>query len=322
MRSINAIMQHMDWDDLRFYLAVARKGSIRGASDLLAVNASTVSRRIDAFEKKLGVRLFERLPTGYVLTTAGDDMLSSAERIEDEVASLDRSVSGRDTKLNGTLRVTMPAALATHLLMPDFATFGREFPGIELEFAVSSEEFNLSKREADVAIRITNNPPGYLVGRLGRRVTKISKAIYVSEQYLEQHDSENHPELLKWIGWEDNEPHPQWVKDSGFPKTPIHHQTNDSLVQLEAASSGLGLAILPCFMADPISNLRRLSPFSSACCGDIWIPTHKDLRSAARVRAFMDFMVKAFDKHRDLFAGDNFPTEVEKERVIDDLLLV
>jgi len=290
----------MDWDNLRFYLAVARKGSIRGASAILAVNASTVSRRIDVFEKKLGVRLFDRLPTGYVLTSAGEDMMSSAERIEDEVAALDRSVIGRDSELNGTLRVTMPAALATHLLMPDFAAFAREYPGIELEFAVSSEEFNLSKREADVAIRITNNPPDYLIGR---RVAKISKAIYASEHYLKQHDVKNHPERLHWVGWEDNEPRPQWIKDSEFPKSPIHHQTNDLHVQLEVARSGMGLAMLPCFMADPVPNLRRLT-LTQDGCGNIWILTHKDLRATARVRTFMDFMLKAFDKHRALLMGE------------------
>lgn len=315
MHVIHAIMQHMDWDDLRFYLAVARRGSIRGAAELLSVNASTVSRRIDAYEKKLGVRLFERLPTGYILTSAGEDMLGSAERIEDEVASLNRNLIGRDTQLNGTLRVTMPAALATHLLMPDFAAFGAKYPRIELEFAVSSEEFNLSKREADVAIRITDNPPEFLVGR---NITKISKAIYASEDYLARHDPENHPESLNWIGWEDSEAFPQWVKNSRFSKAPIHHQTNDLLVQLEAARSGMGLAILPCFMADPVAGLRRLSIYSADFCGDIWILTHKDLRSTARVRTFMDFMVKAFDKHRDLLIG-NYSTKSENEGLVATL---
>lgn len=293
-------MQRMDWDDVRFFLAVARKSSIRGASATLAVNASTVSRRIDAFEKKLGVRLFERLPTGYVLTSAGDEMVGSAERIEDEVAAMNRSVIGRDTQLNGTLRVTMPAGLATHLLMPDFAAFGQQFPGIQLEFAISSEEFNLSKREADVAIRITNNPPEYLVGR---HVTKIAKAVYASVEYLEAHDLENSPELLNWLGWEDNEAYPQWIKQSDFPKTPVHHQSNDLLVQLEATRSGMGLAVLPCFMADRIPNLHRLSFYKTGHCGDVWILTHKDLSSTARVRAFMNFMVDAFEKHRPLLEG-------------------
>ncbi|VAW71024.1 Transcriptional regulator, LysR family [hydrothermal vent metagenome] len=292
-------MQHMNWDDLRFFLAVAQKGSIRGASEALSVNASTVSRRIDTFEKKLGTRLFERLPTGYILTSAGEEILESSERIEDEVAKLDRNIIGRDAQLNGSLTVTMAAPLATHLLMPDFVKFGQRYPGIELELSVSSEEINLSKREADVAIRITNNPPEYLVGR---HITDIAKAAYASHEYLATHNIKQ-PELLRWIGWEDPELYPTWVKESIYPKTPVRHKANDILVQLEAAKSGMGMTILPCFMADSVPELTRISPISASHCGDIWILTHKDLRYTARVRIFMDYIVKAFEKHIPALTG-------------------
>jgi len=302
MRALSANMHHMEWDNLRFFLAVARKGSIRAASDALAVNHSTVSRRIGAFEAKLGVRLFERLPTGYVLTAAGEEMVESAQRIEDEIVKLDRQVIGRDAQLNGVLRVTMPAALATHLLAPDLATFTRTYPGIQLELAISDEEFNLKKREADVAIRLTSNPPDYLVGR---QIVSPAKGIYASHSYLEQHNPDMHPENMHWLGWEDSVPYPQWVKESGFPSSPVYHQTDNILVQLEAARAGMGLTMLPCFMADPIPELHRLGPATPATssCGDIWILTHKDLRTTARVRTFIDFMVEAFERHRDLLEG-------------------
>lgn len=295
-------MQHMEWDNLRFFLAVARTGSIRAASDALAVNHSTVSRRINTFEAKLGVRLFERLPTGYALTPAGEDMVESAQRIEDEVVKLDRQVIGRDAQLNGVLRVTMPGALATHLLAPDLAAFCRTYPGIQLELAISDEEFNLKKREADVAIRLTSNPPDYLVGR---QLVKPAKGVYASAAYLEQHNPDTHPENMQWLGWEDSVSYPQWVKESNFPSTPIFHQTDNILVQLEAARAGMGLTMLPCFMADPIPDLHRLGPASqaSSSCGDIWILTHQDLRSTARVRSFIDFMVEVFERHRDLLEG-------------------
>lgn len=304
-------MHHMDWDDLRFFLAVARKGSIRAASTALAVNHSTVSRRINAFEEKLGVRLFERLPTGYVLTPAGEEMVESAQRIEDEVVKLDRQVIGRDAQLNGVLRVTMPAALATHLLAPDLAAFSRTYPGIQLELAISDEEFNLKKREADVAIRLTTNPPDYLVGR---PIVKPAKGIYASRSYLEQHDPDTHPEEMHWLGWEDSVPYPQWVKESNFPSSTIFHQTDNILVQLETARAGMGLTMLPCFMADPIPDLHRLALSGASSCGDIWILTHKDLRATARVRTFIDFMLEAFERHRDLLEGrcyTNSPTLVK-----------
>ncbi|HFD32794.1 MAG TPA: LysR family transcriptional regulator [Gammaproteobacteria bacterium] len=295
----------MDWDDLRFFLAVARKGSIRAASSSLSVNHSTVLRRINAFEEKLNVRLFERLPTGYVLTPTGEEMVESAQRIEDEVVKLDRQVIGRDAQLSGVLRVTMPLILATHLLAPEFAAFTTAYPGIQLELAASDEEFNLKKREADVAIRITPNPPDYLVGR---KILKPAKGIYASHNYLKQHDPKNHPEKMNWLGWEDGVAHPQWVKDSEFPSSPIRHQADSLLVQLEAAKADMGLAMLPCFLADPVQSLQRLHliPSSAASCGDLWILTHKDLRSTARVRVFVDFMVEAFDRHCEVLEGRSY----------------
>jgi len=292
----------MDWDDLRFFLAVARKGSIRAASSTLAVNHSTVLRRINAFEEKLNVRLFERLPTGYALTPTGEEMVDSAQRIEDEVVKLDRQVIGQDTQLSGVLRVTMPLILGTHLLVPELAAFSAAYPGIQLEIAASDENFNLKKREADVAIRITPNPPEYLIGR---KILKPAKGIYASHHYLKQHDPVNQPEKMNWLGWEDSVASPQWVKDSAFPTSPIRHQADNILVQLETAKAGMGLALLPCFLADPIESLQRLHliPPSSTLYGDLWILTHQDLRATARVKAFMDFMIEVLKRHHDLLMG-------------------
>jgi len=259
----------MDWDDLRFFLAVARTGSIRAGAETLGVNHSTVSRRINAYEKKLGVRLFERLPTGYVLTAAGEDMVASVERIEDEVASLDRQVFGQDAQLNGNLRVTMPLPLVLHLLMPDLAKFSETYPGIELELALSYEEFNLTKREADIAIRITNNPPEHLVGR---KLMQYTTAVYASTAYLTKHDPVNYPTTMNWIGWDAMYDH-QWIKESSYSDLAIHHQINDAVAQLEAAKAGMGITQLPCFMGDKESELQRLPPGIPAPSWSIWILT-------------------------------------------------
>lgn len=294
-------MHRMDWDNLRFFLEVARKGSIRAASDTLAVNHSTVSRRITAFEKKLGVRLFERIPDGYALTAAGEEMLKSAQHIEEEVVKLDRQVIGRDAELSGVLRVTMPTALATHLLMPDIAAFTKKYPGIHLELAFSSEEFNLRKREADIAIRLTHKPPEYLVGR---RVLQPAKGVYASHDYLKSNHPGAHPEKLRWIGWDEVSSQPPWNKDSRFASLPVVHRADDMAAQLEAVKAGMGIAILPCFMADTIPTLQRLELITSkSFCGDLWILRHEDLRATARVRAFVDFMIEAFEQHRDLLEG-------------------
>jgi len=294
-------MHHMDWDNLRFFLAVARKGSVRAAANSLGVNHSTVARRISTFEKKLEVRLFERLPNGYVLTPTGEEMLKSAHSIEDEIAKLDRQVIGRDAKLNGVLRVTMPSVLASHLIMPDIAAFSTMYPGIKLELAFSNEEFNLRKREADIAIRLTPNPPEYLVGR---KILHPAKGIYASKQYLKTHDINAENKKINWIGWESDHPKANWNKDSRFAALPIKHQADDLLAQLEAVKANMGIAMLPCFLADTITSLERIEYLAEiGSCGDLWILTHEDLRSTARVRAFINFMLEAFEHHRDLLEG-------------------
>jgi len=297
-------MHHMDWDNLRFFLAVARKGSIRAASVVLSVNHSTVARRITAFEKKLGVRLFERFPTGYVLTATGEEILKSAQHVEDEIVKLDRQVIGRDAQLTGVLRVTMPSILATHLIMPDISAFTKSYPNIQLELVFSNEVLNLRKREADIAIRLTQNPPDYLVGR---KVMEPAKGVYASHEYLKKIDPDKYPDKLGWIAWEDTVMQTQRINESRFSSSPIAHYADDLLAQLEAVKAGMGIAMFPCFIVDTVPELVRLEKISAkGTCGDLWILTHEDLRATARVRVFCDFMLEAFEQHRELMEGRRY----------------
>lgn len=292
----------LNWNDLRIFLALTRTGSIRTAADVLGVNNSTVSRRLRAFEQRLGVRLFERLPTGYTLTPAGEDMLGSTLQVEEEIQALERRVLGQDSRLTGELRVTMPDILGTKLLMPDLVTFTQTYPGIELEVIVSDEQLNLTKREADVAIRMTNNPPEHLVGR---RLLQHASASYASTAYLAQHDvtADSSRPNLNWIGWEDMIPYPRWVKDSPFPDIPVRHRLNNGILQLEAIKAGMGIGMLPCFIGDTELDLQRLPPGQSQLGRSIWTLTHADLRNTTRVRTFMDFMASAILAHRELIEG-------------------
>lgn len=289
-----------DWDDLRFFLAVARKGSIRGAAALLDVNHSTVSRRIDAFEKKIGARLFERLPSGYFITQAGEEMSLSAAKIEAEVNTIGRQVTGRDTRLDGVLKVTLHDSLAQKLLMPLFVEFNRTYPEIELELEITHSMANLSKREADVAIRISNDPPDSLVGR---RLVRYATSTYASLDYLAEHGDLKIRNDLSWIGWGDGVPDPQWVRDSHYPDVLARNCICHPLSQLEAVKAGMGLAMLPCFMADTEPTLRRVPPATAYPNRDIWILTHEDLRHTARIRRFTDFMSKGILEKKDLLEG-------------------
>lgn len=291
----------MDWDEIRYFLSVSRVGSIRGAAIKLGVNHSTVSRKIAQLEKKLGVRLFDKLPSGYLITPAGEEIVHFAQQMEQQSNALERKVVGRDTELSGNLRVTLQEAIATHLLMDDFQKFAKLYPGIILELVVSDEEFSLSKREADVAIRITNGrPQEHLVGRL---LLTYGTCVYATPKYIQNYVVNTNTVSANWIGWDDNTPFPQWVKNSEFPNFSVLHQMSHLMAQLAGAKAGLGISMLPCFIADAESTLERLPGAEVQPGRDIWLLTHRDLRQTARVRVFTEFMAKAIRSHADLLKG-------------------
>jgi DNA-binding transcriptional LysR family regulator len=151
----------IDWDDVRYFFAVARGGSVRAAAERLGVNHSTVPRRVAQLEDRLGAHMFEKLPSGYRLTDAGQEVCEFAEQMEASSNRLETRVFGRDQSVRGLLRVT----LATHLLMPDFADFARLHPELELEILPSDEPVNLTNREADDACRTPSPPPPVGLGR-------------------------------------------------------------------------------------------------------------------------------------------------------------
>lgn len=289
----------MDWDDLKIFLAVARQGSVRSAAAKLGVHHSTVSRRIEAFERKHQVKLFDRLPSGYAIATTGAELLTVAIEIEDKINEIERHILGKDKRLTGNIRLTMPDGLI-NLLMPDLVAFMNQYPEVEIELIVSYEMFNITKREADIAIRITENPPEHLIGH---KLIRYACSTYASLEYFDRHDPINNRDRVKWIGWDETIPYPEWVRKSDFPNAAIRGRFNNSLAQLAAVKAGLGIAKLPCPIADTESSLRRVPPGIAEPCQDIWILTHKDLASSARIKAFMSFIRTAFEAKKDLFEG-------------------
>lgn len=290
----------MNWDDLKVFLAVSRQGSARAAADKLGIHHSTITRRIEAFESAQKVHLFDRLHTGYSLTPAGESLLHSATRIEEEINSIERNLLGKQTDLKGEIRVTMPDAIAVHLLMPDIVRFMNTYPDIDLKVQISYSVLSLTKRETDVAIRLTNHPPEHLVGR---KIIKYHTAIYAACEYLENHNLPTETEGAYWIGWNFPKPSAEWVRESELPHLPIRGNFDNAIAQMAAVKAGVGLARLPCFMGDSEPAIIRVPPGKSMACQDIWILTHKDLLSAARIQTFMDFMVAAFKQKRNLLEG-------------------
>src|SRR5580692_6839089 len=188
----------IDWDDVRYFLAVARGGSVRGAAERLGVNHSTVLRRIAQLEERLGAQMFEKLPSGYRLTAAGEEVLELADQMEASSNQLETRVFGRDQSVRGLLRVTLAPTLATHLLMPDFADFARLYPEVEMEILSIEEPVNLTNREADVAIRVVYERSALPLHLHGLKGPELFGAVYMSRDLLAAWRA-GAPDRIRWI---------------------------------------------------------------------------------------------------------------------------
>ena len=205
----------IDWDDVRHFLAVARGGSVRAAAERLGVNHSTVLRRIAQLEERLGAQMFEKLPSGYRLTAAGEEVLEFVEQMDASSNRLETRIFGRDRSARGLLRVTLPPFLATHLLMPDFAEF-RLHPDIEMEILSSGELANLTNREADVAIRIVADRKTLPLNLHGVKGPELFSGVYMSRDRLAAWRA-GAPDPVRWIGI-DNHGIPDCAKERSTPR--------------------------------------------------------------------------------------------------------
>lgn len=293
--------QPLEWNDLHLVLAVCREGTLSGAARVLEVNHSTVFRRIGAIEDKLGVRLFERLPSGYEMTKAGEAMQQVAERVENEVLGLSRELIGRDLHLSGVLRVAVPDALLHKILMPHVSRFTQRYPEIQLELVISNNYLNLTRREADVAVRVTNSPPENAVGR---HICSMLTTIYGSTEYLAK-QTDNNLEHYNWLMPDEDLAHlpiSQWL-NRYYPKAKSALRCNTLVGLYDAAVHNLGVVSLPCFLGDADTRLKRIIEPPDALTAELWLLSHPDLRRTARVRALMDFLTDVLEKEKDLIEG-------------------
>ena len=283
-----------DWDDLRYFLSVARNGTVSGAASDLGVNHSTVSRRINAYEKKHDVRLFERLAQGYEMTQAAENIYRYALEIEERTLIVERELFGRDTRLQGRLCITAYHSVVNDMVMQSLNSFCERYPEIELELSVTADVRDLSAREADIAIRGTSQPPDHLVGK---KVADLDAAIYTSEKY--QQRQLRRPEIILW---RDEVVLPEWVTQH-FPDANVVLRVDDVTAMRAAVKAGIGMARLPTWVADVCPGLFRLKLDVAAMGWGLWVLIHADLRTTARVRVCRDFLIQALEKQRDLIEG-------------------
>jgi DNA-binding transcriptional LysR family regulator len=300
-------MQNISWDEFRLVKAIADTGSLAGAGDVLSLNHSTVFRRLNALEQDLGSRLFERSRTGYVPTPAGEEMVALASRMFDEVIEFERRVSGRDVKPSGELRVTTNDSFVAHLATPLFSAFCKLYPEIRLDVVIENRALNLSKRDADVAIRATAEPPETLVGR---RIAAIAWCVYgAADMTLPVTDDPHELAGECWIGFGDalSAIGPARWLARAVPQAKIIYRLNTILGLSQAVESKVGVGVVPCFIGDRVPGLKRLLKSPLVFDTSLWLLTHPDLKNSARVRAFIDFMGRELMKHKALIEGHGPP---------------
>lgn len=296
----------VDWDDIRYFLAVAREGSVRAAAEMLGVNHTTVLRRVAQLEENLGAQMFEKLPSGYRLTDAGEEILEFADQMQASSRQLETRVLGRDQSVRGLLRVTLPSPLSGHLLMPDFAEFARLHPDIEMDIVSSGELANLTNREADVAIRVVYDRKTLPPNLHGLKGAEVYGGIYISTERL--------------AAWREGGPEPRWIAISGHGvpdwaremedrASGALFRTTDFEAQIAAVRQGIGITTLPCFVGDANPILTRVPDTGLHLYGTVWLLTQGEARKSKRVRLFTEFMSRKFASYAPLLMGQSIPSD-------------
>lgn len=285
----------LSWDDLRLVKVVAERGGLAQAAASLGINNSTAFRRLGAIEAVLDARLFERHRSGYVPTQAGEAFAALASRMEEDVARVTREVIDRGQAPAGELRVTAAASFVA-TLMPLFAHFRSRCPLIRLDVVAAEAVLNLSRRDADVAIRASTSAPDNLVGR---RIGPIGWAVYGrTEDGAGTRDRH-------WVSASEAVAGgmiARFVRARAEPER-IVLKLNTVQGLAEAVEGGIGIGPLPCMQADARPGLVRLGGVEPELASSLWLLTHPELRHAPRVRAFMDIAADWLVAMRPLMAG-------------------
>jgi molybdate transport repressor ModE-like protein len=306
------IAQMLKWDDIRYFLAVARSGSIAGAARRLGVDHSTVHRRLQAIEETLAAQLFDKVGGGArKLTAAGDEILPAAERIEAEITAFQLNVVAREQRTAGIVRLSSPDGLAVSLIPPLVAAFRAGHPEIRVELITSNTPLNLTLREADVELRPIHHPNPALKGR---KIARIAFAIYAAPAYLASRGGLGGRAVpdaaalagLDWI-FPDRDAlalysPADWLHAT-IPADRVVATASSAIVMMATAAAGLGLVALPCYLADRDPGLERVMVLDHTLWGDLWLLTRPELSRTPRVRAFLDHATLYFTSKRAILEG-------------------
>jgi DNA-binding transcriptional LysR family regulator len=276
-------MQTMNWNDLRYVLAINRGRTLAAAGRMLGVDDTTVARRLSALQETIGVRLYQRLADGVLQpTTSGERAALHAERIEREIGMLAAALSGADDSASGAVRVTSVPIIVNHILVPAAGILLKRHPRLELELIADARDLSLTRREVDLALRLARPKTGGTRVR-ARRVGAVRYEVYAASSC-----SPREARRLPWITYDEamaHLPQARWIAAAAGNDASV--RVNDAEAVLEAVIAGLGRSLLPCVVADRDPRLRKLGGQSGtpALTRELWLLAHSDLRTLGRIEA-------------------------------------
>lgn len=295
----------MDWDCFRYFLAVVEHKSLSAAARELGVTQPTVGRHVRELESGLGARLFDRETLGYSLTPAGEAIVDLALDLRGTVIDIQRRVSGRDGRLSGRVRLSTAECLGSVWLVPRLIHFRHQFPGIELEVLLSSNALDVMEGLCDIALHVGDPESDEAIGQC---FGQVRFGLFAADAYLAAHgvpdrveDLQDHG-IIAWAGATEESCVARLIEPlAGF--APITLLSNNMTALVNAARSGMGVVVLPVYMAGPDSGLRRLLAGAVDHTEDLWLLTHKDLTKTAKVRAVMSFLGELLRSECDNLSG-------------------
>lgn len=287
------------WDDVRFFLAVARSGSLSSAARALGVGHVTVGRRITALEKRLGVTLLNRTPDGFAATSAGEAILRQSAAMESAAIDLERIVAGHDALVTGSVRVTTTEALAYQLVAPAIAALRESHPELRVDLIAGVRSLDIARREADLAVRFARPSASDLVCR---KLGEVGFSLYASKRYLASAGIPKRGQGLAGL---------DLISFTGAPAATspffmgeslegarIALRCDNPLIQVQAAASNVGIVEAACFLGDSSPDLVRVWPNEAPARRAVWLIVHQDMRRAARIRAVSTVITETFRRQR------------------------
>ncbi|MDP2696983.1 LysR family transcriptional regulator [Thalassospira sp.] len=298
-------MRNFSWDDLQYFLAVARSGQLSNAARMLRTSHATVSRHIDRLELALSSKLFERNPRGYVLTAVGEKLLSTVEDMEREANKLHNAVSDGAAALSGAVRLSMLEGFGNFFLADRLPFFAQTHPNLSIDVVTIQQIMSLSRREADISVLLH-------MPKAGRyrceKITDYRLFVYAAQSYLARHAPITmRAEMLAhpFIGYIEDMIFTPGLDYLGEISSGLRasYQSSSIYAQMKATQTGYGLCVLPYYMACRHADLIPILPMDIHLTREYWLVTHQDLVNAPRIRLVSDFLRTETIKARDLFLG-------------------